>query len=111
MAIYFRADQLMSSEAPPTLQQEKYDEKLAGNTQESSTASTVSPCKCPHTDQVIEVPETDQGVCAASGKVVASGVKLNADAVGWVGVQHMLKLQVRITEGKKQFKKKKYSSC
>ena len=77
-----------------------------GTTQESSTASTVSPCKCPHTDQVIEVPETDQGICAASGKVVASGVKLNADAVGWVGVQHMLKLQVRITERKKKPSKK-----
>lgn len=77
-----------------------------GTTQESSTASTVSPCKCPHTDQVIEVPETDQGICAARGKVVASGVKLNADAVGWVGVQHMLKLQVRITERKKKTSKK-----
>lgn len=67
-------------------------------TQKSSAISHVSPCKCSDADQVIKIPETNQGICAASGKVVASWVKLDADAVGWVGIQHMLKLQIRVTE-------------
>ena len=62
------------------------------------TLSNISPCKCSDTDQVVEIPETDQGIRTAGGKIVTGGIKLNADAVGWVGIQHMLKLQVRVAE-------------
>lgn len=44
------------------------------------------PGEASHTHQLIHIPETDQCVSAACGKVLPHGIKLDADAVGRMGV-------------------------
>ncbi len=42
--------------------------------------------------ELVDVPERDQGVCAADGEVPPGGVKLDADAVSRVRLQHSRQL-------------------
>lgn len=44
------------------------------------------PGEAPHTHQLIHIPEADQCISTACGKVLPHGIKLDADAVGRMGV-------------------------
>lgn len=56
------------------------------------------PGECSQTDELREVPQADQSIGTACGKVLASWVKLYAYAVGWMSTQHVLWLQIWITK-------------
>lgn len=44
------------------------------------------PGEAPHTHQLIHIPEADQCISTACGKVLPHGIKLDADAVGRMGI-------------------------
>lgn len=65
------------------------------------------PGEAPHTHQLVHIPEADERISAARGKVLPHGVKLDADAVGGMGVDGLNGFQLRVAaemkgEGRKQ---------
>lgn len=60
--------------------------------------STDWPGEAANAHQLLHVPQADQGIGAARGKVLPRGVKLDADAVWRVSFDGLNGLQLRITE-------------
>ncbi len=58
------------------------------------------PGEAAHAHQLLHVPQADQSIGTSCGKVFPCGVKLNTDAVGWVSVDGLDGLQLRITANK-----------
>ncbi len=58
------------------------------------------PGEAAHTHQLLHIPQTDQCICTSCGKILACGIKFNADAVGRMGINWLYELELRITETK-----------
>lgn len=58
------------------------------------------PGEAADTHQLLHVPQADQRISTSCGKVLPCGVKLDADAVGRVGIDRLDGLQLWITAKK-----------
>lgn len=54
------------------------------------------PRKTANTHQLLDIPQTNQGICTSSSKIFSSGIKFDTDTVGWMGINWLDKLQLRI---------------
>lgn len=44
------------------------------------------PRKTANTHQLLDVPQTNQGICTSSSKILSGGIKFDADAIGRMGI-------------------------
>jgi len=52
-----------------------------------------------HTSEFLDVPDANESIGTARGKVLAPGVHLDTDTVGRVGIQNNLGLYLRVAGG------------
>jgi len=52
-----------------------------------------------HTSEFLDVPDANESIGTARGKVLAPGVHLDTDTVGRVGIQNNLGLHLRVAGG------------
>lgn len=55
------------------------------------------PGEAANTHQLLHIPQADQGICTSCGKILASGIEFNADAVGRMSINGLYELEIRVT--------------
>lgn len=50
------------------------------------------PRETANTHQLFNIPQTNQGICTSRSKIFSSGIKFDADTVGWMGINRLDKL-------------------
>ena len=66
-----------------------------------SAHALCSPGQSAHAHELVDVPDRGQRVVAAGGEVLTARVERDADTVGWMRVQCVLCLHVRVASEQK----------